>query len=257
MGLIIIAIVACLASLLTFFSGFGLGTVLLPVFAVWFPIERAIALTAVVHLLNNLFKLLLTGKYIRYSIVLRFGIPAIITAFIGAWLLLTMAKLPVLYSYSVNETQFEMTWLKVTIAFLIVFFVVLEQAPFLQNMKLKNKHLPIGGAISGFFGGLSGHQGALRSAFLVHAGLSKEEFIATGTAIGCVIDIVRLSVYSGVFTLNGDWGEWYAMAVGSVAAFLGAYLGNRWIKKITMATVQKFVSAGLLIFAAAMFMGWI
>lgn len=41
--------------------------------------------------------------------------------------------------------------------------------------------LPLGGLLSGFFGGLSGNQGALRSAFLLKAGLSKEAFIATGT----------------------------------------------------------------------------
>ena len=33
---------------------------------------------------------------------------------------------------------------------------------------------------SGFFGGLSGMQGALRSAFLARAGLSKEAFVASG-----------------------------------------------------------------------------
>jgi acyl-CoA reductase-like NAD-dependent aldehyde dehydrogenase len=41
-------------------------------------------------------------------------------------------------------------------------------------------YLPVGGLLSGFFGGLSGHQGALRSVFLLRAGLTKESFIATG-----------------------------------------------------------------------------
>lgn len=53
---IIIAVVALLASALTFFSGFGLGTVLMPVFAAFFPVDLAIALTAIVHFLNNVFK---------------------------------------------------------------------------------------------------------------------------------------------------------------------------------------------------------
>jgi uncharacterized membrane protein YfcA len=52
---------AFLASGLTFFSGFGLGTLLLPAFALFFPIEQAVALTAVVHFLNGLFKLGLVG----------------------------------------------------------------------------------------------------------------------------------------------------------------------------------------------------
>jgi hypothetical protein len=48
-------------ALLTFFSGFGLGSLLLPAFAVFFPIEVAVAATGVVHLANNLFKLALMG----------------------------------------------------------------------------------------------------------------------------------------------------------------------------------------------------
>ena len=46
---LIICLVALFGSALTFFSGFGLGTILVPVFALFFPIELAIALTAIVH----------------------------------------------------------------------------------------------------------------------------------------------------------------------------------------------------------------
>lgn len=54
MEYIIVCIVALLGSGLTLFSGFGLGTILVPVFALFFPIDLAIALTAIVHFLNNL-----------------------------------------------------------------------------------------------------------------------------------------------------------------------------------------------------------
>ena len=56
MSVILICAVALAASCLTFFSGFGLGTILMPVFAIFFPLEIAIALTAVVHFLNNIFR---------------------------------------------------------------------------------------------------------------------------------------------------------------------------------------------------------
>ncbi|MGH8525978.1 MAG: hypothetical protein ACREXY_17780 [Gammaproteobacteria bacterium] len=38
MELLVIGIAACLVSGLTLFSGFGLGTVLTPVFALFFPV---------------------------------------------------------------------------------------------------------------------------------------------------------------------------------------------------------------------------
>lgn len=59
---IIICIVAIIVSALTLFSGFGLGTVLMPAFALFFPLPVAIAATAVVHLANNIFKAILVGK---------------------------------------------------------------------------------------------------------------------------------------------------------------------------------------------------
>jgi hypothetical protein len=52
-----ICLAALISSGLSLFSGFGLGTLLMFVFAVFFPVEIAIALTAIVHYLNNLFKL--------------------------------------------------------------------------------------------------------------------------------------------------------------------------------------------------------
>jgi uncharacterized membrane protein YfcA len=62
MEIVAVSVVALLASLLTFFSGFGLGTILTPVMVFFFPIEVAIALTGVVHFTNNIFKLILGGK---------------------------------------------------------------------------------------------------------------------------------------------------------------------------------------------------
>jgi hypothetical protein len=84
---VIVCIAALLASGLTLFSGFGLGTLLMPVVAILSPLEIAIAITAVVHFTHNLFKLALMGHHADRSILLKFGIPAVIAAFIGAALL--------------------------------------------------------------------------------------------------------------------------------------------------------------------------
>ena len=49
MELILIGLAALFTSALTLFSGFGLGTILMPVFALFFPLPLAIAATAVVR----------------------------------------------------------------------------------------------------------------------------------------------------------------------------------------------------------------
>src|SRR5690606_15954486 len=122
MEILIISLTALFASLLTFFSGFGLGTILLPVLALFFPIDIAIALTAVVHLLNNLFKILLVGKYAVLKIVLKFGLPAIIAAFAGAELLIALTVIEPVASYSIGERVFFITPVKLIIAILMITF---------------------------------------------------------------------------------------------------------------------------------------
>jgi uncharacterized protein len=82
MEYVIVCIVAFLASAMTLYSGFGLGAVLLPAFAIFFPLPIAIALTAIVHFLNNLFKLSLLFKHANKGVVLRFGLVAVPTSYI-------------------------------------------------------------------------------------------------------------------------------------------------------------------------------
>jgi len=83
MELILIGAIALLTSGLTLFSGFGLGTLLMPVFALFFPVPLAIAATAVVHFANNLFKFGLLSKQADWQVVVRFSVPAAIAAMAG------------------------------------------------------------------------------------------------------------------------------------------------------------------------------
>lgn len=78
MEIILVSLVALLASMLTFFSGFGLGTILMPFIAIFVPLEIAVAITAVVHFANNLFKIGLVYKNIDYAILRSFGITALV-----------------------------------------------------------------------------------------------------------------------------------------------------------------------------------
>src|SRR5687768_13228903 len=107
MDILIISATAFLAALLTFFSGFGLGTILTPVFMIFFPVDLAIALTGIVHLLNNVFKLFLVGKGADIHVLLRFGIPAVLAAFLGAWILLRIADLEPIFTYQLFSRTIE------------------------------------------------------------------------------------------------------------------------------------------------------
>jgi len=61
----VVSIAALIVSVLALYSGFGLGTLLIPVFAIFFPVPVAVTSTAVVHLANNIFRV--TFERVAYS----------------------------------------------------------------------------------------------------------------------------------------------------------------------------------------------
>ncbi len=258
MEYLVICVVAVLVSGLTLFSGFGLGTVLMPAFALFFPLPVAIAATAVVHLANNIFKVFLVGKKADWGVVWRFALPGAIAAMIGAALLNLFAGIPSLHSYKLGGQEYEITVVKLVIGLLIILFAVFELLPAFNKLAFERKYLPLGGALSGFFGGLSGNQGALRSSFLIKAGLDKEAFIGTGTVSAVIVDVARLLVYGlGFYTASfvGIKEIWGLVLAATLAAFLGAFIGARLIKKITLRTLQIMVGIMLTLVGVGMVSG--
>ncbi len=239
----IIGGISLFTAILTFFSGFGVGTILTPVFVIFFPIEIAIAMTAIVHFLNNIFKLGLTFKNINYPVLLKFGLPAIPFALIGAWLLVSISnENALLSSFVFLGIACEIYLIQLIVGLLMLFFAIAELFPSFKKETIKHKHLIIGGAISGFFGGLTGHQGALRTMFLIKSGLSKESFIATGIAIACFVDVSRITVYFRKVQNINIQENIGIISVATLCAFIGAYFGKMLLKKITINTIQYIVS---------------
>jgi len=255
MEIIIIVIAAFFTAMLTFFSGFGLGTILAPVFAIFFPIDVAIALTGVVHFSNNLFKIALVGKNTDKTVLLRFGIPAILASFLGAWLLLKITVLPTLYQYQLWGKDFEITPVKLIIAVLLITLSILEISPSFQKVQFSKDKLMLGGALSGFFGGLSGIQGAIRSAFLIKSGLNKEAYIATGVVIACLVDFTRLSVYASRFTAANLHENLTLLISATLAAIAGALIGSKLLKKVTLRFIQLVVAVMLIFISFALGLG--
>lgn len=255
MAFVLISLVSFFTAILTFFSGFGLGTILTPVFMAFFPAGIAVALTGVVHFFNNVFKLMLTGRHIDREVALRFGLPAVLFAFIGAWVLLQITDLPPLFRYTLAGRIFTVYPVKFGVALLLIVFALAEVIPSLSSIAFGREKLPLGGMLSGFFGGLCGNQGALRSAFLVKAGLSREAFIGTSVAISFFVDLSRLSMYASRFTRSGLLDNLGLVACATGSAILGAYLGNKLLKKVTVGFLQKVVAVMLIVFSFALGMG--
>jgi hypothetical protein len=246
MDILLIAAVAALASALTLYSGFGLGTILLPAFAIFFPVPVAVAATGVVHLLNNIFKAGLLWRRADWPTVLRFGLPAVPAAIFGAWLLARLGDTPRLFEWAPFGTPIGPTGASLAVGALLLIFALLELQRWFQQLAAPPRLLPIGGLVTGFFGGLTGQQGALRSIFLLRAGLPAERFVATGVMIAILVDLARLSTYAAAFTaLNLDPAgrEAVLVAVGTIAAFAGAFVATRYLDKVTIVGIRYGVAA--------------
>jgi len=255
LNFLIVGLAAFFAAGLTMYSGFGLGTLMLPVFALFFPVEMAVVATALVHGANNVFKVSLLGRHADREVVLKFGLAAIVAAIFGALTLGWLARSDASMNVAVNEEVVsEVTPVKLMIGFLMIGFALFELLPRFRKLEFDRRYLPLGGLLSGFFGGLSGHQGALRSAFLAKSGLSTEGFVGSNAVIGFLVDLTRISVYVALFTAAGgnlaDFGGWPLVITGSLAAFGGVMTGKRLLRKVTMKSVQTLV--GILLFGVGL-----
>lgn len=221
-------------------------------FCTFFPVPVAIAITAIVHFLNNFFEMAFLYRHVDVKIALSFGIPAAASAYGGAKLLGFFSGVNPLGSYTLFGIRAEITVVKLLVAFLILVFAAFEVVPHLRNISFDKRYVPLGGIVSGFFGGLSGHQGAPRAAFLIRAGLQKESYVATGVAAAILIDMSRISVYSGHFIIAGPGGHLILLIIASAAAFVGTAIGSRVIGRVTFGFVRIIISVLLVLVAAGL-----
>ncbi len=255
MEILLISLVAFGVAILTFFSGFGLGTLLAPVMMFFFPVDVAIALTGIVHFVNNLFKLFLVGRHANRDVLMRFGIPAVLAAVAGALLMVRLAGAEPWFSYQLFQREWEVYPLKVLIGVVLFVFAWFDLLPVFAKLEFGRKWLSLGGALSGFFGGLSGNQGALRAAFLIKAGLTKQAFVGTAVVVSTFVDLTRLGIYSSRMVEVGVSDNWQVLVFASLSAISGAIIGNRLLQKISLLFLQRFVGTMLLLIALALIMG--
>jgi hypothetical protein len=258
MELILIAVAALAASAITLVSGFGLSTALVPIFALYFPLPLAIGAVAVVHLINSLFKVALLRHAINWGAALQFGLPAAAAAVVGASLLGLLGGFAPLLSYELGGAVHEITPLKFLVGCIILALVALEFSPAVARLRISPRALPLGGLLSGFFGGLTGNQGVLRSAFLIRLKLSPEGFAATGAVGAAIVDLSRLAVYGGgasAVALSTDGPLRNALICATVAALTGALAGRRLVRTMRGETLRIIVGGTMALIASLMVAG--
>ncbi len=256
--------VALIASSLTLFTGFGLGTLLLPALALNMPVVDAVAVTALVHLLNNLFKAALVGRWARRDLVLSFGLPAMLAAVAGSSLLAWLGRGdaldgPHLAGWHLDPTPADLVVGLVIVVLALRSLRAARQAPATGAGTETGPDLGPGtaaraGLTSGFIGGLTGHQGAVRSAYLIRLDLDRDTFVGTGVAIACLVDLARLAVYrGGAGSLSAAGVELWLPV--TLCAFAGAWVGARLVRKTTLPGLRRTVGVTMAILGCVLAAG--
>ena len=163
----------------------------------------------------------------------------------------------VITSYSFYDTEYFISWPGFLIGLLIIVFAIIELVPKLSEMSFNEKYLALGGVLSGFFGGFSGHQGSIRSAFLLRLKLEKTAFIATGVFIACLVDIIRISFYTSFSVLKNGQTNFSLLLLAVLSTWVGAFAGNKLFKKTSIQFFKWFVGIFMLVMGFLILLGFI
>lgn len=211
-------------------TGFGLGTILTPVFLIFYDVKIAILIVAVVHLSNSLLKVSLFGGHISLDILKRFGVLTLVGAFIGAFF----------------QGKMDSSVVKILLGITLIFLGLKEATRFGEKLRLPQKIDFIGGFLSGLLGGFVGNQGAIRSAYLLNYNIPKETFVATAAIIASVVDITRIPVY--IYS-NRDVlaSNLPLLLITTASAFAGTFAGKIFMKKIPLQTFRRYIAVSIII----------
>ncbi len=233
--LLIVLIVATIAGGVASVSGFGVGSLLTPLFALRVDLQLAVAAVSIPHLLGTAFRFVLIRKDLNKDVFIKFGIWSAIGGLAGA----------------VVGSRLQDRSLLLVLAGLLIFAGFTGVFGLAEKMRYPRQVSWLAGFISGAFGGLVGNQGGVRSAALMGFNLSKNEFIATATAIALVVDGARMPVYF-IYQWKQLSEFWIVTLVATFGVLAGTWLGQLVLSKIPERAFKRVVCGIILTLGLAM-----
>ncbi len=230
-AIVIFGLAGCmLAAALTVPAGFGLATMTTPLFLLWFEPHQAIAGVALVHGAHNAMKCRLLRTHIDFDALRRFGWALLLGSLLGAMLQTAVPSDPLL----------------LLVGLALIILPVLKMSESWTSIRLPETEDRIGGFGSGFMGGLTGHQGALRAMFLRQRLPDKTEYAATAAVLALVVDVTRIPVYLWNDT-SVLFSQPLLLAGFVVSALIGAQIGRIWLEQWKNDSIQRGIMFGLVL----------
>ncbi len=211
-------------------SGFGIGSVVTPIFTLKTGTSLAVAGVSVAHFMGTALRFWIWKSHINKEILLTFGLTSALGGLLGALL----------------HNVFGNIILTIIFGCLLVFAGFSGITGLLDNWRLSGPGGWIAGALSGVFGGLVGNQGGIRSAAMFGFDLKGKEFVATATGIALAVDMARMPVY--VFSEGKAMaGIWPLIAIASTGVLVGTEIGAWALGRVPAALFKRIVSGIILL----------
>jgi hypothetical protein len=207
-------------------SGFGIGSLLTPLLASVVGMKVAVAAVSLPHFVATSVRLWGLRRHVDRGVLLHFGILSAVGGLLGA-LLQSKANSPIL---------------SVGFGGLLLFAGVSGLAGWSERMHFERKTAWFAGALSGFFGGIVGNQGGIRSAALMGFQLSKESLVATATAAGVLVDTARVPVYLATQGRSLFSVTTYIL-LATVGCLVGTFWGVRVLERIPARWYKRVLSS--------------
>jgi len=216
-------------------AGFGIGSLLTPLFAIQSGTKLAVAAVSIPHAIGTGLRLWMMREHVDRRVLFNFGATSAAGGLLGALL----------------HQQVEGPVLTAVFGILLVFAGLAGLSGLAERMRFSGLLAWIAGAVSGFLGGLVGNQGGIRSAAMLGIDVPKEAFVATATAIALIVDVARVPVY--LMTQGGDvLNLWFLVTAATAGVVIGTLIGAPVLRRVPERIFRAVVSAIVLILGGAM-----
>ena len=227
--ILLISLGAFFAAALTVPAGFGLSTILTPLMLFLLPAYEAVAVVAVVHCAHNAGKYVALKEAVDFEAFRRYGIWLVVGSVIGALL----------------QNQVPNDLLLLLVGIFLVILPILTISEKWTGYRIPEANDKLGGFGSGFMGGLSGHQGALRAMFLTRRLPDKMAYAATASVLALCVDLSRIPVY--FFFRTEEFSDQITLIIVLVvSALIGVRVGKRWLQSLKSTHIHNMVMFGII-----------
>ena len=195
--------------------------------------HEAVAVVAVVHGAHNAGKFAALRESVDFEAFRRYGVWLVLGAILGAALQNEVPQKPLL----------------ALIGAFLVSLPLLSMSEGWTGYRIPEANDSLGGFGSGFMGGLTGHQGALRAMFLTRRLPDKMTYASTASVLALCVDLSRVPVY--LLFRYDEMSQHAALTlVLVISALIGVRVGKTWLERLKSEWIHRGVMGGIVLSGA-------